>query len=255
MPSTPSTALPFLLSAVLRLLLLLSFAVKPSPFRWALWVPISGIGCYIIFYTSTGSDVNYAIGCTAASELFIASDYVLLTDVQRELFLVGQQTPISEAPFLSRLRWALKLSMSPRGIGWTHEPTSVLRPHPPPTMSRIAFVVSQLRWVLFYILLFDATTLYTAENPAFVASGQSLAAGGWFWGLVNATVIGVQAICDISKQYLLLSVVLVTFGLSTPHEWPPMFGLWRDACTLRKFWGYDLPSIFSMCIVNTTSFV
>jgi hypothetical protein len=200
---------------------------------------MAGLSLYIVFYTSTGSPMNYPIACTVASELIMASDYILLTDVQRELFLVGQQKPISDAPFLSRLRWALKLSFTPRGVGWTHESTSVLRPHPPPTMSRTTFIISQLCWTLFYILLFDATTLYTAHNPSFVAGG-SLAADGWFWRFVNVTVSGVHATYHISKQYLLFSVVLVALGLSKPQEWPPIFGLWRDAYTLRKFWRYEL---------------
>jgi hypothetical protein len=233
-----STLLAVLLLALAKALSLLSLAVRPSPFRWAFWFPIAGICSYLVFYTSTGGAMNYVIACVAASEVILASDYILLTDVQRELFLVGQQKPISDAPFLSRLRWALKLSFSPRGVGWTHEPTSVLRPHPPPTMSRTAFVVSQSCWMLFYVLLVDAMTLYTTDNPSFESIGHSLAADGWFWRFVNTIVIGVQARCEISKQYLFFSIVLVTLGLSTPQEWPPTFGLWRDAYTLRRFWGY-----------------
>jgi len=41
--------------------------------------------------------MNYPIACTAASEVVIASDYILLTNVQRELFVVGQKKPISDS--------------------------------------------------------------------------------------------------------------------------------------------------------------
>lgn len=49
-----------------------------------------------------------------------------LTVVQKELRRKGEALDVSKAPFLVRLRWALSLYASLRGVGWSHEPTSRL---------------------------------------------------------------------------------------------------------------------------------
>jgi hypothetical protein len=241
MPSALTTALPFLLLVLLRALLVFSMTVRPSPFRWMFFVPIAGIAYYIIFHNTKIGPAGYYISCTAAADVFSASDYLLLTDVQRELFLVGQQTPISESSFASRLKWALKLFISNRGVGWTHEFKSVIRPHPPP-MSKTTFVASRLLWMAYYVLLFDITEIHTDNNPFFTGE-QSMAAGGWLWRFANTVASGVRATCQISQPYCFFSIVSVILGLSRPQDWPPLFGFWRDAYTLRRFWGYDLSPI------------
>jgi hypothetical protein len=113
-------ALPILLCMLLCGLFILSLAVKPLPhFQWAFWFLITGSCYYLILYTSTGGPGNYRIACLAAMDVFTAADYLLLTNAQCHLFLIGQQTPIYDLPLLSQIRWASKLSFSPHGEGLT----------------------------------------------------------------------------------------------------------------------------------------
>jgi hypothetical protein len=218
--------------------LLCSLVLESSPYRWLFWCLITGIAYHLIFNTTTGSVTDYVLGSAIASNVFAASDYILLTDVQRELRLLDQHEPTFDLPLNFRLKWALKLLFSPRGVGWTHEPKSVIRPHPGP-MPRAEFVVYQLAWTAFFILLYDASYTYMLGNPSFAPGGPSLAAYGWSWRCLNVLVHGVSAATQLSMQYGLLSVVTTVLGLSKPQDWPPLFGFWSDGYTLRRFWGYD----------------
>jgi hypothetical protein len=69
-----------------------------SPFRSLLIFPIVGIGFYLAHTPLTNYPINdYLIGTITSGNLFSASDYLLVTDVQRELQLFGQRNPISSA--------------------------------------------------------------------------------------------------------------------------------------------------------------
>ncbi|KAF8205964.1 hypothetical protein K438DRAFT_1963744 [Mycena galopus ATCC 62051] len=71
--------------------------------------------------------------------LIMASDYILLTDIQRDLRQVPDPVdtrspritfPSTEkAPLGTRFKWALQLFFSPRGVGWAHEPRFAQTPH------------------------------------------------------------------------------------------------------------------------------
>jgi hypothetical protein len=41
----------------------------------------------------------------------------------------------------------------------------------------------------------------------------------------------------IEVHYRVLSLVSVGLGVSSPHQWPPLFGFITEAYTLRRFWG------------------
>lgn len=41
----------------------------------------------------------------------------------------------------------------------------------------------------------------------------------------------------INIPYETVSLISVALGLSKPSVWPVTFGRWRDAYTIRRFWG------------------
>ncbi|KAI5980474.1 hypothetical protein EDC04DRAFT_2860389 [Pisolithus marmoratus] len=50
----------------------------------------------------------------------------------------------------------------------------------------------------------------------------------------------------LSWIYTLLAVIAVGTTLHEPRLWPAPFGKWKDAYTIRRFWGCaDLASIHS----------
>ena len=139
--------------------LIAGIAAKPSPYRWMFFPPIAFIATYLLFRVNAEP---------VAVLLFSASDYLLLTGVQREPRLIGQAESISDAHLSDRLGWAVKLITAPRGIGWEHEPTAALPPSPRPTgLTRGLFIVSRVGRLVLYLLLFDVRQMILKHNPSF----------------------------------------------------------------------------------------
>lgn len=198
-------------------------------------IPIAGITIYLVFFTTTGSSSDdQALGCALLSYLCYASDYILLTDVQRQLRLKGQPTPAFDLPLKSRLWWGVQLHFGPRGVGWTHEPK--LPPRPPQTTRR-GFVVSQLLWASFYILLNDIAGIHNRWNPSFSKDGPPLTQGSWTWRAVGVLGFATAASATLCTLHCLLSALSVTIGMSEPQEWPHLFGPLGESYTVRRFWG------------------
>lgn len=221
--------------ALSQAFLISALVVRPSPYRWILFLPIASISVYLLFCTSTGNITrDDIVGSVILAYLFIASDYILLTDVQRDFHLIGQREEISQAPLSRRLRWGLRLFTSPRGVGWRHEPTASLAPHPK-TTSRITFVAYQMMWTGAYILVFDLVGIFNRWNLA-LAKDSLIDDGGWSWRLRIASGFFVSAIAQTSLLYTIISATFVACCLSEPRDWPHLYGRWEDAYTLRRFW-------------------
>jgi hypothetical protein len=214
---------------------LLSLVVRPSPYRGFLFIPILSICLHLAFYTTSGDiPSNHGVTCALFSLIFSSLDLTVLTDVQNELRLVGQKTSISTASLSDRFWWALRLLSSLRGIGWTHEPTTHILPHP--TTSRVRFLWDQLLRTAKYIIIFDVVKVISLSNPYFLKGGPSLTDAGLLWRLtVLAHVITVYV--SVARLYTIYSIVSVSLGLTVPGDWPPLFGYLGDAYTVRRSWG------------------
>ncbi|KAJ7712524.1 membrane bound O-acyl transferase family-domain-containing protein [Mycena metata] len=209
---------------VLFVLYVLPLAVKPSPYRRLFFLPIIPLTVYALLCTTGTFRGDYSIGNVWLSYCCFASDYILITDVQRELRQVRvkpDSVPIENASLLRRLRWALDLFTSPRGVGWAHEPTNVLPPHPPPGTGRARFVAHRLLKTLQYWVVLHLCNLHMSTNNMFRVDGPDWTAVGWGWR-VGALWPG---------------AVSVACGLSNPEDWPPLFASPLEAWTIRRFWG------------------
>jgi hypothetical protein len=214
---------------------LLSLVVRPSPYRRLLFLPILSICLYIAFYT-TSADIasTYAVTGVAFSLIFSSLDLTVLTEVQNELRLLGQKTSISTASLSDRFWWALRLLSSPRGIGWTHEPTTHILPHP--TTPRVRFLWDQLLRTVKYIIIFDVIRVLSYSNPYFQKGGPSLTDAILLW---RATVLAhvITSYAGLARVYTVYSIVSVGLGLTVPGDWPPLVGYPGDAYTVRRSWG------------------
>ena len=214
---------------------LLSSVVRPSSYRGLLFIPTLSICLYLAFYTTTGDvATTSAMAYTVLCLIFSSLDLTVLTDVQSELRLVGQKTSISAASLSDRFWWGLRLLLSPRGIGWAHEPTTHILPHP--TTSRVRFLWDQLLRTAKFIIIFDIVRVLSYSNPYFQKGGPSLTDAGLLWrSTVLAHVITVYA--SMARVYTIYSIVSVGLGLTVPGDWPPLFGYLGDAYTVRRSWG------------------
>ena len=235
-----------LVGLLLDALCILSYTVKPSPHRWIFFVLIASIVLYCMLFTriSLGSEA-WEMGQAnfPMIRLFEASANILLTEPQHELRYVGQKdVEISKSSFSSRFLWGVRLWASPRGVGFTHELTAHLPPRPK-QWTRQAFILSQIRSITLYLILFDLTGIMNRVNPYWtkadpVVSGKQrlwrLASFGYPFVLYSAVTIG----------HKILSIMSVLAGLSEPRDWPDFFGSLFDAYTVRRVWGYVSLSYF-----------
>lgn len=231
---TPMFFVPHLLVLAL---LLTSLVVKPSQHRWTIWPLIASL-IYVIFFENPTNDKggDASIRSSFISYLFVSSDYILLTDVQHELCLSGQREPISNASFGARLRWALRLFFGPRGVGWAHEPKGVLAYHPHLTRGRFVFL--QLLRSAVYLVFIDVVHFLIVYTSVFAQESVPTALQAWHWRVVGVILLALRGFSYLSLMQTMLSIVCVGTGISEPKGWPPLFGKWGDAYTVRKFWGY-----------------
>ncbi|KAM6492407.1 Membrane bound O-acyl transferase family domain containing protein [Amanita muscaria] len=216
----------------------LGLVVKPSPWRQLLMVPII---VAIVSFFGSGLEYQtfseYTLACILLVLFFSASDYILLTDVQQELFEKGQKVPAYQLPLFERVQWAARLFIGNRCVDWSHEPTHVLPPRPSPATTRPRFVLNQLLYLALELAIFEALTTYTKSSPCFAANGHSMAADGVFWLAVNLIVYGISASVSIDMPHRVLGIVVVGSGFKEPRDWVPFFGSVYDAYSLRNFWG------------------
>ncbi|KAJ7030352.1 membrane bound O-acyl transferase family-domain-containing protein [Mycena alexandri] len=191
---------------------LLPLTVKPSPYRRLFFLPIVGLTGYVLLCTTGTFREDYFLALAWLTIFCFASDYILITDVQRELrqVPVKPDSAIEHAPLLRRLRWALDLFHSPRGVGWAHEPTTTLPPHPQAGTGRGKFVAHRLWKALQFFVLFDLCNLHMYMNTMY------------------------PSLMLLSS---ILSVGSVACHLSNPEDWPPLFASPLEAWTIRRFWG------------------
>ena len=208
---------------------------KPSQrSQWLFFLAIASICIYMTFFCASSNPASDYFAITPVTAIFFISlDHILLRNYHRELQPSGQK-PLSEMPLKDRLWWATSLSVNPRGIGWTHEPTRYIPPRPSSTPGK--FIQSQLLWMVFYILLFDVTDIFVRANPCFAPGGPSLTAFGWLWRSTAWLYVS-SGYSMLSLLYTAYSIVSVAVGISEPRDWPPLFGSPLDGYTLRNCWG------------------
>ena len=217
-------------------LFLLALTVRSPQTRRFFFPLIAIINIHLLFSpVKTGLPfiADYLFTCGHISNVIIASDYLLLTDVQATFRLKGQTVSVSTLPFLSRLNWAINLVGSPRGIGWTHEPSKVL-----PRRRRASerndnvtkFTVNQAAHLSLYIFLFLLVDIYDKWDVPRRLYPLLLRP-------VNALVWAIPIIVFLDGVHRLLSLILVLEQRLEPGDWIPLFGSWSEAYTIQRFWG------------------
>ncbi|KAJ4465286.1 membrane bound O-acyl transferase family-domain-containing protein [Lentinula edodes] len=230
--STPSFTLP-----LLYLLFAIGLSFRSRLLRASFLAIILAISYRTVFYTSTSeAPMNYLYATCSFSLFFSALDFLAITDPYTELRRIGQVESVSSMPFFSRFMWCWKLILTPRGIGWTHEPTNVIPPRPKP-QSRISFIISQLPSSIILIFVADASNLLLRSHPGFLPGGPSIADVGPLMRFVNVFLFGTSSFYALQLQYKLLSIMVTAVGLSHPENWPNLMGYWSDAYTIRRLWG------------------
>ncbi|KAJ7770963.1 membrane bound O-acyl transferase family-domain-containing protein [Mycena maculata] len=229
------------LSYLFVFLSVFALVVKPSPYRRMLFLPLLLMSPYLLSFSTGHPTMDYCVASAWFPYLFAASDYILITDVQRELRMVKppQRTgePIETAPLSRRIAWGTQLFTSTRGIGWVHEPRHANPPHPSPSTPRGAFVRAQIAEAVAMAVIFETVNFFNTRNPSLYAGGPSLAAYGWFWRYLVVWAWGLPMATAAIFGHCLNAAFSVGTGASDPEDWPPYMGSLSLAWSLRNFWG------------------
>ena len=114
--------------------------------------------------------------------------------------------------------------------------------------TRNAFIVRQLLIISWQYILLDMTHVSSLdatpeENDKLFGPGSEFLyldataeqwAGRVIVGVVSALV---PARVAVDIYYRILSVSAVALGITSPEQWPPLFGTLRDIYTIRGVWG------------------
>ncbi|KAG2016483.1 toxin biosynthesis protein [Coprinopsis cinerea AmutBmut pab1-1] len=242
MLNPPSTT-TLLLSA--EAIHILGTASRPSPYRRLFFLPILILCIWPVFLPISDAqkpDPGH-VACLMFL-LFGASDKILLTNVQNELYLrsdkaltdAGKVKHVSQRSFWSRLKWALQLRVALRGIGWSFEPPPGHLPPPPPPRRRWTFILYQLVQFIYHALFVDLCFSIIRLVPYF-EDWSSLIGRGFPARMVACWLFITASYHILWLPYLLTSAAGVPVGWGEPHEWPQMLGNPLDAYTVRRAWG------------------
>jgi hypothetical protein len=228
------------LYASFQALILLGYTLKPSWYRPLLFIPISVVAVYLVFFTTTGTIADIGLGGAVMTHLAYALDGLVLKDVQKVLCRVGEKPgQMTSAGFMARFAWGWHLHNSPRGVGWHHEIPRL--PQNPPSynssLNRKAFVLSRLYTLVICVAVQVAFLYINAANPALAPGARPLVHQSLYIRVLSTLGLGAPALVNINAQHCAMSVVLVALGISQPADWPPLFGSLKDAYTVQNFWG------------------
>ncbi|KAI6164408.1 hypothetical protein EDD17DRAFT_1474585 [Pisolithus thermaeus] len=183
----------------------------------------------------TGSKMaDYSFGAILGTGVLQSVRFLLLVRPMEEYRHESDKVPAYELPFMQRFFWSLNVVYSPRAIGWSFMNSVV--PVEPRHQTRASFIASRLRWLLSHYLLLDVATLYMRCNPV-LSSRASIASQGYIMQCLNVAVACCQYYAMLTCMHCAAAVLAVGLNLSKPQAWPQLFGRWKDAYTIRKFWG------------------
>ncbi|KAL1684041.1 membrane bound O-acyl transferase family-domain-containing protein [Schizophyllum commune] len=184
-----------------------------------------------IFSTySMGTLLCAWIPMTAIHFYFIADP---LTDGLRHM---NDKQKARDMPLLQRVWWAACLVASFRGVGWNkqHRLRHLQLPHlrqVPKGQSRGSYVVEHSLWLIVYCLISDLVALYEGSYP-YGSTPESV-----LFQVLNCYACWTKLWVNFAIQYEALAVLCVASGVWAPQLWPPMFGSFWDAYTVRRTWG------------------
>ncbi|KAJ3521494.1 hypothetical protein NMY22_g12293 [Coprinellus aureogranulatus] len=218
-----------LLPVMLKILALLSLSVAGLTvtvpfFRKAIFAILASLTVSLIFYQKyDGQPTDWFVGCFAMINLLRMSDFLLLTaDVHKDLRRQGETLNISREAFGIRLKWALSLYASLRGVGWSHEPISHLPPAPK-AVTKVGFITRQVLLLGQAYLYIASGVLLSLINASFYRDDSPFNSQPWW---LRLTTFGscLQFYGTLNALYALCGIIGVGLGLSAPKDWPPFFG-------------------------------
>lgn len=220
-------------------LIVLGYSLRPSRYRPLLFFPIAAIAHHLVFRSTTGTIVDVGLGGAIVTQMLFAFDGIVLTDVQKTLYRIGEKPgQIISASLWSRLAWGWHLHNSPRAVGWAHELAHL--PKNPPSLelnqNRKAFVLSRIGAGLVSVVVQVVAQVVNAANPALAPGATPLVNQSLYVRTLSTLGLGIPAIAQMNSLHCFASAIVVMAGISNPADWPPLFGSLKNMYSLQTFW-------------------
>ncbi|KAG2121322.1 membrane bound O-acyl transferase family-domain-containing protein [Suillus clintonianus] len=177
--------------------------------------------------------LDYFIGMAIAGLAMDAIHMILLVRPLHTFHHQKQTRSAHELPWFPRFIWAAQLCASPRGVGWNHQVKNLPEHR---AKSKQEFVVSCLTSAAEHFLWFDLAQFYIRHNPVY-QSAAAFASQNFARRILACSGYLVFYYCMGVTVHSLISAFAVSCTGSEPSSWPNLFGKWKDAYTIRRFWG------------------
>ncbi|KAG6327703.1 hypothetical protein ID866_11386, partial [Astraeus odoratus] len=184
-------------------------------------------------YTGNGL-LDYFLGASLGTCILESIRFLLLTRPLQEFRHESDKVPAYQLPFVQRYLWVT--SISPRGFGWSFGAAPPIVSTGPRHLTRTSFVFSRSYRIFLHYFLFHAILWYTSFNPVFTSSA-SLGSQGYVLRCLNVIAIPCLLYASFTCVYYGIALAAVGTNIHQPSLWPDPFGSWKDAYTIRRFWG------------------
>ncbi|KAI6013227.1 hypothetical protein EDC04DRAFT_3145391 [Pisolithus marmoratus] len=222
-----------------RTLLLTFVALKSKSTSWRLigYSAVVALLAADLPFARTGNrKFDYLLGSTIGSTVLLGIRLLLVVRPLEEYRHEADEVPVYRLSFIQRYFWLFNLSNSPRGVGWSFKAGTSIIPVDSRHKTRASFIASRLRWLFSHYLLLEVATLYMRSNPVFL-SKASVTSQGYILQCLNVAAIPCQLYAVLTCIHCVLAILAVGAGLDKPWAWPQPFGHWKNAYTVRNFWG------------------
>ncbi|KAL1747000.1 membrane bound O-acyl transferase family-domain-containing protein [Schizophyllum fasciatum] len=166
---------------------------------------------------------------------YVAADTIGIFSSPR---YTGEARPPQELPLLRRVWWATLLVGAVRGAGWNNTVANI--PKVPKHETRRSFVMKRLADAVVFVFVMDIAGIYLTHNPITstrAAEHIAPSSQGPVFRILSSFLYMGNFWADSQLQYCILSALVVGCGADEPQSWPPLWGTFWDAFTVRRLWG------------------
>jgi len=176
---------------------------------------------------------DYSIGNLIMIQVFTAYLLLWLVNPVTEYRHEHDVTAAAKLPFVRRVWWLLCIINNPRGIGWSYEVA-----HLPtrPSSSKWTFVVHKLLSALRWYLFLDLAQTYN-QSPLRSIYDSAVGPQAYLMRPISIIARFSSLVGLLALENSLAAATSVALSITTPREWPDIYGRWSDAYTVRRFWG------------------
>ncbi|KAJ3928759.1 MAG: membrane bound O-acyl transferase family-domain-containing protein [Lentinula lateritia] len=187
--------------------------------------------------------IDYSMGSGLGFCVFNALHMLVFVDPLKEFRYKNDDSRVgpSGLEWPKRVYWVWRAVVSLRGIGWNYQAPGLSMPR---YCTKLKFCVYALQNLFFNLLLADLVQIILQEAPflrnfnsELHGANDSIGSLPYLQRVVCVATWFLGGYAGIRFYYFTVALVCVGLGVSDPQNWPEAFGSWKEAYSVRNFWG------------------